>query len=89
MTGILPTTWKQTAIIPIPKPGRPDEYRPISLTSCLSKTLKEFSLLLYFQKGKGTQMSLAQYLTGSHVVFLFHRFQGSIRELPLLQSSMN
>lgn len=78
--GILPTTWKQATIIPIPKPGRPDEYRPISLTSCLSKTCERILLtrLLHqikdlihpsvfgFQKGRGTQMCLAQYLSGSN-----------------------
>jgi len=79
-TGILPTSWKQATIIPIPKPGCPDEFRPISLTSCLSKTCERILLnrLLHqikdqihpsvfgFQKGKGTQMCLAQYLNGSN-----------------------
>ena len=78
-TGSLPTNWKKATIIPIPKPGQPDEYRPISLTSCLSKTCERMLLtrLLHqikdqihpsvfgFQKGKNTQMCLAQYLNGS------------------------
>ena len=39
-----PDQWRQTTIIPIPKPNKdhanPVNYRPISLTSCLSKTFE-------------------------------------------------
>ena len=42
--GIFPETWKQATVIPIPKQGKddtdPTNYRPISLTSCLCKTLE-------------------------------------------------
>ena len=37
--------WRIATIIPVPKPGKdhsnPSNYRPISLTSCLCKTLKK------------------------------------------------
>ena len=37
--------WRIATIIPIPKPGKdhsnPSNYRPISLTSCLCKTLEK------------------------------------------------
>ena len=43
-TGKIPTCWQEAIIIPIPKPGKdhsdPKNYRPISLTSCLCKTLE-------------------------------------------------
>ena len=43
-TGIFPTAWKEATIIPILKKGkdpkRKTSYRPISLLSCLGKTLE-------------------------------------------------
>ncbi|GFS17702.1 RNA-directed DNA polymerase from mobile element jockey [Elysia marginata] len=43
-SGIIPPSWKEANIIPIPKPNRdpsePNNYRPIALTSCLCKTLE-------------------------------------------------
>lgn len=52
--GKLPILWKKVIIIPIPKPGEPDKYRPISLTSCICKTLERILLnrLLYKIKDK-------------------------------------
>jgi ribonuclease HI len=44
ITGNVPKIWKEAIIIPIPKPGKdnadPTNYRPISLTSCVCKTLE-------------------------------------------------
>ena len=44
VSGKFPTSWKQATIIPMPKPGKDNadqsNYRPITLTSCLCKTLK-------------------------------------------------
>ena len=43
-TGKFPEDWHNATIIPIPKPGKdpaePNNYKPISLTSCLCKTLE-------------------------------------------------
>ncbi|PJE78782.1 Ribonuclease H [invertebrate metagenome] len=43
-SGKIPESWKESTIIPIPKPGKdanePNNYRPISLTSCICKTLE-------------------------------------------------
>ena len=43
-TGNIPKSWKEATIIPIPKPGKdntnPNNYRPISLTGCICKTLE-------------------------------------------------
>ena len=42
--GYLPKLWRHAIIVPVPKPGKaPDKaekYRPISLTSCLCKSLE-------------------------------------------------
>ena len=53
-THTFPSTWKQSTIIPILKPGKPSDspssYRPISLTSCTSKLFERMVLgrLTYF-----------------------------------------
>ncbi|KZS10385.1 Uncharacterized protein APZ42_025160 [Daphnia magna] len=43
-TGYLPPDWKNASVVPIPKPNKPpnqpESYRPISLTSCLCKTME-------------------------------------------------
>lgn len=43
-TGIIPSIWKQSVIVPILKPGKdpsnPSSYRPIALTSQLGKTME-------------------------------------------------
>lgn len=43
--GVVPDGWKSAAVIPIPKAGKPldkaESYRPISLTSCLGKTMEK------------------------------------------------
>ena len=42
--GRVPSAWKSSRIIPIPKVPKaksPDSYRPISLLSILSKTLEQ------------------------------------------------
>ena len=53
-THTFPSTWKQSTIIPILKPGKPSDslssYKPISLTSCTSKLFERMVLgrLTYF-----------------------------------------
>ena len=43
-TGILPETWKEAIVIPIPKQGKdstnPSNYRPIALTSYICKSME-------------------------------------------------
>ena len=43
-TGILPYSWKESIVIPIPKQGKdstnPENYRPIALASCICKTME-------------------------------------------------
>ncbi|CAL4072958.1 unnamed protein product [Meganyctiphanes norvegica] len=45
MESKIPHTWKHSLILPIPKedkePTNPDSYRPISLTSCISKAAEK------------------------------------------------
>ena len=43
-SGNFPPSWREALVVPIPKPGKdttkPENYRPIALTSCLCKTLE-------------------------------------------------
>ena len=42
--GSFPTAWRESIVVPVPKQGKdktnPDNYRPISLTSCLCKIME-------------------------------------------------
>jgi hypothetical protein len=79
--GYVPTAWHQVKVVFIPKPGRntysgPKDYRPISLTSFLRKTmerlvdrhLRDETLVLSplhpnqhaYQAGKSTETALHQ-----------------------------
>ena len=58
-TGILPDSWKEAMVIPIPKPGKdstnPANYRPIALTSCICKTMERMvndRLVWFLEKNK-------------------------------------
>ena len=59
LTGEFPTSWSKAIVIPIPKPGKdpsdPGNYRPISLTSCVCKTLERIineRLVWFLEKNK-------------------------------------
>ena len=59
VSGKFPASWKHATIIPIPKPGKdntdPSNCRPISLTSCLCKTLERIinTRLIWFLESIG------------------------------------
>ena len=73
--GKLPSNWKHSLLIPIPKPGN-NGYRPISLLSCLSKVMEILILnrithcakplhknSMGFKKGSGTTDAVATLVT--------------------------
>ena len=58
-SGILPDSWKEAIVIPIPKPGKdstsPANYRPIALKSCICKILERMvndRLVWFLEKNK-------------------------------------
>ena len=63
LSGIVPSIWKESNVIPIPKvqpPKDEGDTRPISLTPCLSKVIEDFVVtwLIEDVKKKSTQNSL-------------------------------
>ena len=66
-SGEIPECWKEATVIPIPKPGKdsknPSNYRPISLTSCLCKTMERMinTRLVWFLEKNNI---LTQYQSG-------------------------
>ena len=57
LSDLFPSTWHQSIVIPIAKRGKdtenPNNYRPIALTSCLSRTLEciiNNGLMWYLEK---------------------------------------
>lgn len=75
--GALPARWKTATIVPIPKRGGASQLRPISLLSCVGKTMEKIVLnrlhwalgpwhenVFAFQKGKGTRDCVSSLLSG-------------------------
>jgi ribonuclease HI len=58
-SGNFPEAWREATIIPVAKPGKdstnPTNYRPISLTSCLCKTMERMinARLVWFLESNG------------------------------------
>ena len=90
--GGIPKSWKKAIVVPIPKPGKPGEFRPISLTSCLSKHFERIILnrlnfimgdklgkdLYGFVEGKSTQFCLHRLLSGTNKGYtVFMDLQGA------------
>ena len=64
-TGEVPSSWKNSIVIPILKankePTDPDSYRPVSLISCVSKVLEKMvNKRLYWQLEKNDSFSDTQ-----------------------------
>ena len=57
-SGEIPECWKEATVIPLPKPGKeqknPSNYCPISLMSCLCKTMERMinTRLVWFLEKK-------------------------------------
>ena len=66
LTGNFPSSWRQSYVVPIPKPGKdtsdPTNYRPISLTSCLCKIMERVvnSRLVWYLEQKKIDHSRAK-----------------------------
>ena len=85
-TGVYPDSWRQAIVVPIFKPGKdplhPSSYRPISLTSCLSKILEKminFRLIWYIEKNS----LFASYQSG------FRKFRSTQDNLSKLETAIH
>jgi len=59
LTGNFPSSWRQSYVVPIPKPGKdtsnPTNYRHIALTSCIWKVMERMAnnrLVWYLERNK-------------------------------------
>jgi len=59
LTGIFPSSWRQSYVVPIPKPGKdtsnPTNYHPIALASCVCKVMEWMvnnRLVRYLERNK-------------------------------------
>ena len=82
-TGKIPYHWKNVIIVPVPKPGDPESFRPISLASCYCKMMERILLnrllskigpqlspnLNGFIEGRSTSNCIATYLANEKAKF--------------------
>ena len=85
--GILPDSWKEAIVIPIPKSGKdtcnPANYRPIALTSCICKTLERMvndRLVWFLEKNKLITFVQSGFRKQRSTLDHFVRFETFIRE---------
>lgn len=85
--GRLPSCWKVATIIPLLKPGKdassPTSYRPIALTSCLSKTFERLvnnRLVYYVEENKCLNKYQCGFRAGCSAVDHLIRLETTIRE---------
>lgn len=86
-TGIIPKSWKEGMMIPIPKPGKPktllSSYRPIALLSCIGKTMERIvkSRLEYIvEKDKLLIDSQCGFRRGQSTIDVLLRLENCIRK---------
>ena len=92
VSGIFPDGWRKAIVISIPKPGKdahdPNNYRPISLTSCLCKTMERMvnDRLVWYLESEGilnTQQS--GFRKGRSTTDHLIRLEAAVREAFLLK----
>ena len=86
-SGNFPTNWKKAIIIPIGKPGKdltnPTSYRPISLTSCVCKTMERMinnRLIWYLEHNNLLNEYQSGFRHGRSTADHLVRFETFIRE---------
>ena len=77
--GRIPRAWKRGIIIPINKPGKPGEFRPISLTSCLSKYFERIVLnRLMFEIKHKLSHNMYGFIAGKSTQHCIHRVKTNV-----------
>ena len=78
-TKKLPTPWKYAIIIPVPKPGKNGEMRPISLTSCICKVFERLLLSrLQYIINPHLSKNLFGFLPGKSTHHCIHRVKSNV-----------
>ena len=86
-SGNFPPSWREALVVPIPKPGKdttkPENYRPIALTSCLCKTLERMvnsRLVHYLETTDAFAKEQCGFRKGRSTTDHLVRFETFIRE---------
>ena len=86
-TGNFPDLWREATIIPIPKAGKdttiPTNYRPISLTSCLCKTMERMintRLVWFLEKNNIITRNQSGFRHGRSTIDQLTRLETKIRD---------
>jgi hypothetical protein len=62
--NVVPSQWREANIAPVPKvkkPGKPEDYRPVCLTSTLCKVLERILAKIIFQRTKSLWLNNQQF----------------------------
>ena len=87
ITGNFPPTWRQSYIVPIPKPDKdstnPTNYRPIALTSCVCKVMERMvnnRLIWYLERNKLITPTQSGFRKGRSTTDQLVRLESFVRE---------
>ena len=87
LTGNFPSGWRQSYVVPIPKPGKdasdPTNYRPIALTSCVCKVMERMvnnRLVWYLERNKIITATQSGFRKGRNTTDQLVRLESFVRE---------
>ena len=87
ITGNFPSSWRQSYVVPIPKPGKdasdPTNYRPIALTSCVCKVMERMvnsRLVWYLERNKIITPTQSGFRKGRSTTDQLVRLESFVRE---------
>jgi len=87
LTGNFPSSWRQSYVVPIPKPGKdtsdPANYRPIALTNCVCKIMERMvnnRLVWYLKRNEIITPAQSGFRKGRSTTDQLVRLESFVRE---------